>query len=115
MSDDERITAAEAFLAEIQHAALVAEAEDLAAGMRHLSVVTGDLESEDDVRRLEQLTTAAWRGRDGARLTRSGGGNDYVTFYVDGPTADRFVEDLARLAETLNPGWWRIIDSPHPF
>jgi hypothetical protein len=111
---DERFTAAAAYLAQLREAALVAEAEDLAVGIRHLSVVTGDLESDADVRRLQQLTAAAVRGREGARLARSCGGNDYVTFYIQGPAADQFVNDLAVAAETLNPGWWRVKHSPHP-
>jgi hypothetical protein len=40
---------------------------------------------------------------------------DYVTFYIEGPAADRFVEDLAVLAGTLNPGWWRVNHSSQPF
>lgn len=112
---DERFTAAVSYLAKLRDAELVAEAEDLADGVRHLSVVTGDLESHDDVERIEQLTAAAWRGRDGARLVRSRGGNDYLTFYIEGLAADQFVTDLADLAQSLNPGWWRIIRSPHPF
>ncbi|MEY8019116.1 hypothetical protein [Mycobacterium servetii] len=112
---DNLFNAVEAYLAQARQAALVDEAEDLAAGIRHLSVVTGDLESDDDVRRLEQLDAAARCGRDGARLTRSRGGNDYVTYYIAGPAADQFVEDLAERAKTLNPGWWRITQSPHPF
>ena len=112
---DEAFTAAEAYLEHLQQAALVAEAQDLASGIRHLSIVTGDLESDDDVRRVEQLTAAAANGRDGARLARSQGGNDHVTFYVEGPEADCFVDELAALAGTLNPGWWRVNHSPHPF
>lgn len=87
----------------------------IAASIRHLSVVTGDLESDDDVRRLEVLGAAAARGRDGAHLTRWRGGNDYVTYYIEGPSADQLVEDLADLAKTLNPGWWCINQLPHPF
>lgn len=106
---------ANALLAHLQQAALVAEAEDLAAGVRHLSVATGDLESEDDVQRLNQLTEAANRGSDGARLIRTRGGSDYVTFYVEGSSAENFVKELAELAESLNPGWWRIQYSANPF
>ena len=66
---DHRLTAAEAYLAQLRQAALIAEAEDLACGVRHLSVATGELETADDVDRVEQLTAAAWRGRDGARIS----------------------------------------------
>ena len=111
----EDFTVADPYLVRLREAALVAEAEDLVNGIRHLSIATGDLESDDDVRRLEQLTTAAGRGRDGARLARYRGGSDYITYFVEGPAADLFVNDLAVLAEILNPGWWRITRSPHPF
>jgi hypothetical protein len=63
---DDRLTAAEAYLAQLRQAALIAEAQDLARGVRHLSVVTGELETGDDVARIDQLTAAAWQGRDGA-------------------------------------------------
>lgn len=112
---DAHFTAVEAYLAQLRQAALVAEAEDLATGIRHISIATGELESDDDVRRLEQLAAAAACGREGAGLARFGGGNDYVTFYIEGLDADQFVEDLALLAETLNPGWWRISRSSLPF
>lgn len=112
---DDRFTAAGAYLAKMRQAALVAEAEELAAGVRHLSVVTGELETGEDVDRLEQLTAAAWRGRDGARTVRCRGGSDYVTFHIEGRTADEFVDELAALAASLNPGWWRATPSAHPF
>ncbi|ORX21141.1 hypothetical protein [Mycobacterium xenopi] len=115
MSDNERLTAAEAFLSKLRQAALIAEAEDLAHGVRHLTVVTGDLETADDVARLDRLTAAAWQGREGARMITYRGGNDYVIFFIDGAAAELFVDDLAALAETLDPGWWRIVRSPHPF
>jgi hypothetical protein len=83
--------------------------------VRHLSVVTGEFETADDVQRVEQLTAAAWRGRDDARMTHSRGGNDYVTFFIEGPAADAFVDDLVALAESLNPGWWKAVRSPNPF
>ena len=115
MSGDDRQSAAEAYLAQLRQAALIAEAEDLAHGVRHLSVVTGELETADDVTRIEQLTAAAWRGRDGARMRTSRGGSDYVTLFIEGAAADQFVDELAALAEALNPGWWRMTRSPHPF
>lgn len=114
-SDEEPVTAVEAFLRQLGQASLVAEAEDLAQGRRHLSVATGDLETADDVARVEQLTSRAWQGRDGARVSASRGGNDYVTLVIDGPSAEQFVDELAALAESLNPGFWRITRSPHPF
>jgi hypothetical protein len=114
MSGD-RLTAAEAYLVQLRQAALVAEAEELASGVRHLSVVTGELETAEDADRLEQLTSVAHQGRDGARVSRSRAGNDYVTFFIEGPAAEQFADKLATLAGMLNPGWWRINHSPNPF
>ncbi|OCB23525.1 MULTISPECIES: hypothetical protein [Mycobacterium] len=105
----------EAYLEQLRQAELVAEAEDAAHGKRHLSVVTGDLETSDDVARVEQLTATAWAGRDGAHMTASRGGSDYVTLVIEGPCAAQFVDELAALAEELNPGFWRISRSSSPF
>ncbi len=113
MSDDQPQSPAQAYLSQLRQAALIAEAEDLARGIRHLSVATGEFETAEDV--VEQLTAAAWRGRDGARMRASRGGNDYVTFVIQGASADQFVDELAALAEALNPGFWRISRSPNPF
>ena len=38
-----------------------------------------------------------------------------ITFFIEGSAADQFVDELAALAEALNPGFWRITRSPHPF
>lgn len=110
-----RHNAVEAYLEQLREAALVAEAQDAAHGKRHLSVVTGDLETRDDVARVEQLTAAAWAGCDGARMTATRGGSDYVTLVIEGPSAGQFVDELAALAEELNPGFWRISCSSRPF
>ena len=115
MHEDPRWNAAEAFLARQQEATLIAEAEDLTHGVRHLSILTGQLETSEDVDRVEQLTAAAWRGRDGARVKRSIGGSDYLTFVIDGDAAEQFVDELADLAAILNPGYWRIARTLNPF
>lgn len=115
MSDDPRLNAVEAFLARQRETALIAEAEDLTHGARHLTIVTGQLETAEDVDRVEQLTATAWRGRPGAQMRRSLGGSDYVTFVIEGEQAERFVDELATLAATLNPGYWRIARTLNPF
>lgn len=107
--------AIEAHLEQLRQAELVAEAEDAAHGKRHLSVVTGNLETSDDVARVEQLTATAWAGREGAHMTASPGGSDYLTLVIEGPCAAQFVDELAALAEELNPGFWRVSRSSSPF
>jgi hypothetical protein len=102
-------------LEQLARSSLIAEAEDLARGVRHLSIATGDPETDDDVARINQLTNAAWEGRDTTKATSIRGGNDYMTVRVEGPAADAVVDELALLAQALDPGWWRVTKSPHPF
>ena len=42
-------------LEQLYRAALIAEAEDLAHGLHHLSIATGDPETDDDINRITQL------------------------------------------------------------
>lgn len=96
-------------------ASLLAEAEDLTRGVRYLSIATGDPETDDDLARINTLTGAAWAPRPDAATTSIRGGNDYLTIRIEGHDAEAFVDDLAELAQTINPGFWRITRSPHPF
>lgn len=102
-------------LEQLAVASLVAEAEDLLRGVRYLSIATGDPETDDDLARVNALTSAAWTPRADAATTAIRGGNDYLTIRVEGAAADAFVDDLAELAQRLNPGFWRINRSPHAF
>lgn len=88
---------------------LLAEAAAAAAGCRHLAAWHGDLESDQDVQRLGRLTRLFWEHPAGhARSTR--GGNDSTTFVAGPPSqdAEQVLAAVARLAATLDPGWWRI-------
>jgi hypothetical protein len=124
MSDDPHQPAARAMppadestgpLEQLAATALVAEAEDLTRGVRYLSVATGDPETDDELARINTLTDTAWIPQPDAATTSIRGGNDYLTIRIEGPGADAFVEQLAALAQRLNPGFWRISHSPHPF
>lgn len=97
-----------------KQAALLSEAIDLALGIRHLTVVTGGHNGQ-----VAQLLAAAQQGHHQAHMKMCHRGGDYVTFYLEPAeqaetpgAADEFVEDLATLAGTLNPGDWRILRSP---
>lgn len=88
---------------------LLAEAAEAAAGSRHLTIWHGDLETRQDVERLEQLTRLFWQHPAGhTRSTR--GGNDSTTFVAGPPSqdAEQVLAAVERLAATLDPGWWRI-------
>ena len=113
---------AEQYVEAMRQAALLSEADELTRGIRHLTV-TGEHETADDRALIQQLTEAAQRGHANAHLMMCCQGNDYVTFYIEPAgrqqapgAADVFVDQLAALAEDLNPGCWRISRSPHyPF
>ncbi|MGH3583422.1 MAG: hypothetical protein ACRDUB_17655, partial [Mycobacterium sp.] len=45
-------------LEQLAVASLVAEAEDLTRGVRHLSIATGDPETDDELARINALTDA---------------------------------------------------------
>jgi hypothetical protein len=110
----------EAYFEAQQHAALLSEAIDLALGIRHLTIITGDVETAAGVALIEQLSAAARRGHPKARLKTCRSGDGYIAFYLEpiegqhAPSAaDDFVESLAALAEQLNPTGWRITRSPY--
>lgn len=110
----------EAYFEAQQQAALLSEAIDLALGIRHLTITTGDIQTAADAALIEQLSAAARRGHPKARLKTCRSGNGYMTFYLEpiagqgAPSAaDDFVESLAALAEQLNPSGWRITRSPY--
>jgi hypothetical protein len=83
---------------------LLAEAEQSAHGVRHLTVQHSDSDSPDDDRRCQQLSDWAWDHLDQARIcTRST--NDTTTWLIEGDHAESLVNELELLAIDLNPGW----------
>lgn len=114
----------EEYVEAMRQAALLSEADDIAVGIRHLTVVTGEVETIADSAAIEALMAAARRADPNARLNRCCQGNDYLTFYIEpvgnqqrAPgAADAFVDQLATLADDLNPGFWHVTRSPYyPF
>ncbi len=90
---------------------LLAEAAEAAAGYRHLTIWHGDLETDQDVERLERLTRLFWEHPAGhARSTR--GSNDFITF-VTGPPgqdAEQVLAAVQRLAATFGS---RVVADHH--
>jgi hypothetical protein len=113
--DRPAVSAAEAFLQQLRDDALVTEAQALAHGVRHLSLVHGQPETDDQMSRLQSVADRAWAIAGDARTTSLRGGNDYLTITVDGDGAAAAVDELQAFAETINPGWWRITQSAQPF
>lgn len=109
------VSTAEAFLQQLRDEALVTEAYALAHGVRHLSIVHGQPENDDEMSRLESVANRAWAFTGETRTTSVRGGNDYLTITVEGDAAAAAVDELQTFAETMNPGWWRITQSAQPF
>lgn len=87
---------------------LVAEAQDAAHGIHWVTIEHGDPETDDDIALLRQLHDLAWSAPSDEATVSTRGGNDYWSVRVGGPAAVRLIDQIATLANQLNPGWWHI-------
>ena len=123
MNDPPPGNTADELLTALRGQALAEEAADYLAGRRWLTVWHGDLESADDVRRVEALASesAELASRWPGCVIRRQGGNDYsATLFgaVAGvPSPDQLADTLATFAAGIAPThpalgartWWRIV------
>ena len=93
---------------------VVCEAEELARGRRHLTIVHGDPDNVADSRHLTAFYEALGALASAAEWARVRGSVDYVTVTVAGPDAERLMSVVATAAERADPGWWRITHDPYP-
>lgn len=90
------------------------EAEELAHGYRHLTIVHGDPRDLDESRHLSAFfdTLATVAGRAG--LVRVRGTVHYVTITAHGPQADEQIGEFAAVADEFSGGDWTITPSAFP-
>jgi len=88
------------------------EAELAAHGIHPVSVVHGDAESADDqtlifgiLPHLAQLA---------GPFTSTRGGNDYTTWFFDGPEAEQAALTFIASATAIAPHWWVITPTAQP-
>jgi hypothetical protein len=94
---------------------LVDEAEELAWGRRHVTLVHGEPVDEIDAELLDELCAAWIRLARQAEWSRMGAvPGHHVTFSVAGADADELVAIAAHLAARANPGRWKILDAAVP-
>lgn len=93
---------------------LVAEAEELMLGRRHLTIVHGAPASIVDSEALDVFYDAVFAHVASSDWARVRGTEDFVTVTVGGADADRVLLDLVELARRANPGAWQLIDRPFP-
>ncbi|MGE0136883.1 MAG: hypothetical protein AB7L17_10640 [Ilumatobacteraceae bacterium] len=93
---------------------VVCEAEEVAHGHRHLTVVHGCPDNLPDSRHLDAFydTVRVLATRTG--WVRVRGTTDYVTITVRGDDADRHADAFAAAASAVNPGRWVIVPAPYP-
>jgi uncharacterized protein (DUF736 family) len=93
---------------------VASEAEELASGRRHVTVVHGTPTDLDASARLDRfhdtirtlIATAAW--------SRMSGGADYITLTIADPDRDRILANVVEAATCADAGGWVIVESPHP-
>jgi len=93
---------------------LVAEAEELMLGRRHLTIVHGAPASIVDSEVLDDFYDAVSAQVASSDWSRVRGTEDFVTVTVGGADADEILLDLVEFAHRANPGAWQLIDRPFP-
>jgi len=99
---------------ELAESLVICEAEELALGRRHLTVLHGDPATLADSCHLTEFYDTIRGIASAAEWTRARGTADYVTVTIGGPDAERLISLAAAAAERANPGWWRVTESPYP-
>ncbi|HRE03481.1 MAG TPA: hypothetical protein PLV68_19445 [Ilumatobacteraceae bacterium] len=100
--------------AELLDDLLVAEAEELAAGRRHLTIVHGEPTDLADVEDLNEFYDTVSAIVENAEWFRLAGGKDYVTVTVAGARGDECLALAADAAHHRSTARWLIAEAPHP-
>lgn len=99
-------------MAAFEQAAAVEEAELAARGVHPVSVVHGDIESEEDANlicgTLHELAARAGT----YSLTR--GGNDYTTWFFDSSESARAAVTFIAAVIAIAPPWWVVTPTAQP-
>ena len=93
---------------------LVWEAEEVAHGYRHLTIVHGDPGELDAVRHLSAFYDTLRRLAGASRWVRVRGDVDYVTVTVGGADGEERIDQFAAAAEAASPGDWLVVASAFP-
>ncbi|GMU78500.1 MAG: hypothetical protein AMXMBFR46_12950 [Acidimicrobiia bacterium] len=93
---------------------LIWEAQEVAYGYRHLTVVHGDPDDLDTSRRLTDFYETLRRLAAALPSLRVRGTTEFVTITVHGSDADAQVAVFADAARAANPGTWQIVFAAYP-
>ncbi len=100
--------------ADLVESLIIVEAEELALGRRHLTIVHGRPATVADSEALDEFYDAVLEIAGAAEWSRVRGTEDHVTVTVAGPLADELLLDVAEIAHRANPGGWQVIERPFP-
>ena len=90
---------------------LTAEAQEIAWGRRHLSIVYGEITDEAEAQALDDVVCTILDALDGRWHRLTGVPNRYVTVTVGDPDAQQVVHALQAHLAHLVPRHWQIRDS----
>lgn len=93
---------------------IVAEAEELALGRRHLTIVHGGLATVADSAILDAFYDEVFAVAELAEWARVRGTDEFLTVTVSGPDADQLLLDIVELAHRADPGGWQVMERPFP-
>jgi hypothetical protein len=93
---------------------VVWEAEEIAHGRRHLTIVHGRPENVVESCRLDMLYDGLRELTRGAEWARVRGTSDYVTVTVSGSDADERIGTIEAMADAANRDSWRIVAAAVP-
>lgn len=100
--------------ADLIESLIIVEAEELALGRRHLTVVHGWPDTLSDSETLDEFYDAVFEIAGAAEWSRVRGTQDHITVTVSGPLADVLLMDVTEIAHRVNPGGWQVIERPFP-
>lgn len=92
---------------------LIWEAQELAYGHRHLTVVHGDPDDVDDSRHLSAFYETLQRLACLVSV-RARGTTEFITITASGPDAEAHLGLFADVARAANPGTWQIVCAACP-
>jgi hypothetical protein len=93
---------------------LVWEAEEVAHGHRHVTIVHGDPDTVDAARHLSAFYETIRDFAEDCSWVRVRGEFAYVTVTVRGPDADEQIREVALAAAVADPGDWTVMLSAFP-
>ena len=93
---------------------IIAEAEELALGRRHLTVVHGAPETPSESEALDVFYDQVFIVSEAAEWSRVRGTEEFVTVTLGGAGAEERLLDVIELAHRANPGGWIVMERPFP-